>query len=67
MFSGYRKPSGFINAQNVRIRVEWPDPIQRIAMLVGTAGGTTRAVGGTVIDIIMHGDPKDWDLEVYGV
>jgi len=55
------------NVQNVRIRVEWPDPIQRIAMLVGTAGGTTRAVGGTVIDIIMHGDPKDWDLEVYGV
>tara|TARA_Y100000296_G_scaffold82525_1_gene111834 strand:- start:34 stop:1515 length:1482 start_codon:yes stop_codon:yes gene_type:complete len=57
----------FRRVQNVRVRVEWPDPIQRIAMLVGTAGGTTRAVGGTVIDILMHGEPKDWDLEVYGV
>lgn len=52
---------------SILVKVEWPDPIQRIAMLVGTAGGTTRAVGGTVIDLIYGDDPQDWDLEVYGV
>ncbi|MFN2405755.1 MAG: CCA tRNA nucleotidyltransferase [Pyrinomonadaceae bacterium] len=34
---------------------------------VRDAGGRALLVGGCVRDALMHGQPKDWDLEVYGV
>ena len=38
-----------------------------LARAVRDAGGRALLVGGCVRDMLMRGQPKDWDLEVYGV
>ena len=38
-----------------------------LARLVAAKGGRAMLVGGCVRDELMGVDPKDWDLEVYGV
>jgi tRNA nucleotidyltransferase (CCA-adding enzyme) len=44
-----------------------PDRIIRLAMTVREQGGRALLVGGCVRDDLMHRQPKDWDLEVYGI
>lgn len=44
-----------------------PEKVIALATAVRDAGGRALHVGGTVRDIIMGIQPKDWDLEVYGV
>src|SRR5687768_4808882 len=41
--------------------------ITRLAESVQVAGGRAMLVGGCVRDELMGVEPKDWDLEVYGV
>ena len=44
-----------------------PQKILRLAKIVGEAGGRALLVGGCVRDRIMQVEPKDWDVEIYGV
>ena len=44
-----------------------PDQIMRLATAVRDEGGRALLVGGCVRDELMGTQPKDWDLEVYGV
>jgi tRNA nucleotidyltransferase (CCA-adding enzyme) len=44
-----------------------PEKVVALARAVRDAGGRALHVGGSVRDLIMGGQPKDWDLEVYGV
>lgn len=44
-----------------------PEKILRLARAVKTTGGRALLVGGCVRDELMNIEPKDWDLEVYGV
>jgi tRNA nucleotidyltransferase (CCA-adding enzyme) len=44
-----------------------PDRIIRLAMTMREQGGRALLVGGCVRDDLMHRQPKDWDLEVYGI
>ncbi|HKS28857.1 MAG TPA: HD domain-containing protein [Pyrinomonadaceae bacterium] len=44
-----------------------PEKILRLARAVRTAGGRALLVGGCVRDWLMGVEPKDWDVEVYGV
>lgn len=44
-----------------------PDLIIRLAMAVRDHGGRALLVGGCVRDELMGLQPKDWDLEVYGI
>ncbi|MDX6696515.1 MAG: tRNA nucleotidyltransferase (CCA-adding enzyme) [Blastocatellia bacterium] len=44
-----------------------PDKILRLARVIRDAGGRALMVGGCVRDRLMQVEPKDWDLEVYGV
>lgn len=44
-----------------------PDKVLKIAEAVRAAGGRALLVGGCVRDPLMHRQPKDWDLEVYGI
>ena len=44
-----------------------PDLIIRLAMAVRGHGGRALLVGGCVRDELMGLQPKDWDLEVYGI
>ncbi len=46
---------------------EIPDQVLKIAQTVQVAGGRALLVGGCVRDELMGVQPKDWDLEVYGV
>jgi tRNA nucleotidyltransferase (CCA-adding enzyme) len=47
--------------------VEIPDLVSRIAGAVREQGGRALLVGGCVRDDLMGRQPKDWDLEVYGI
>jgi tRNA nucleotidyltransferase (CCA-adding enzyme) len=47
--------------------VEIPDLVSKIAGAVREEGGRALLVGGCVRDELMGRQPKDWDLEVYGV
>jgi tRNA nucleotidyltransferase (CCA-adding enzyme) len=47
--------------------VKIPDQIISIAQTVKAAGGRAMLVGGCVRDELMGIDPKDWDVEVYGI
>jgi tRNA nucleotidyltransferase (CCA-adding enzyme) len=49
------------------VPVEIPDLVSKIAGAVREAGGRALLVGGCVRDELMGQQPKDWDLEVYGV
>ena len=44
-----------------------PDRIVRLAVTVRERGGRALLVGGCVRDELMRRQPKDWDLEVYGI
>jgi tRNA nucleotidyltransferase (CCA-adding enzyme) len=44
-----------------------PDKVLSLAKTVGDAGGRALLVGGCVRDELMEKQPKDWDVEVYGV
>jgi tRNA nucleotidyltransferase (CCA-adding enzyme) len=44
-----------------------PEKILRLAQKVRAEGGRALLVGGCVRDALMGGEPKDWDVEVYGV
>jgi tRNA nucleotidyltransferase (CCA-adding enzyme) len=44
-----------------------PEKILNLARAIQNAGGRALLVGGCVRDQLMSREPKDWDLEVYGV
>jgi tRNA nucleotidyltransferase (CCA-adding enzyme) len=44
-----------------------PEMIMSIAKRVESAGGSALLVGGAVIDTIQGREPKDWDIEVFGL
>src|SRR5258707_8842742 len=44
-----------------------PDTVLSLATAVRSEGGRALLVGGCVRDELMGQQPKDWDLEVYGV
>ena len=44
-----------------------PDKVVELAQAVRAMGGRALLVGGCVRDDLMGNQPKDWDLEVYGV
>ncbi len=44
-----------------------PDKILKLAREVRALGGRALLVGGCVRDFLMGVEPKDWDVEVYGV
>src|SRR5215471_19063192 len=56
----------FIN-YTLQETVNVPKIILDIASAVGEAGGRALLVGGCVRDELMGKEPKDWDLEVYGI
>src|SRR5437667_6083759 len=47
--------------------MDFPEPILALANAVRDAGGRALLVGGCVRDELMGRQPKDWDVEVYGV
>ena len=44
-----------------------PEKVLKLAQRVHLAGGRALLVGGCVRDVLMGGEPKDWDVEVYGI
>src|SRR6267378_2488459 len=44
-----------------------PENVVAIARAVRDAGGRALLVGGCVRDLLMSIEPKDWDVEVYGI
>ncbi len=44
-----------------------PDRVLNIAQAVRAEGGRALLVGGCVRDELMGQQPKDWDLEIYGI
>jgi len=44
-----------------------PERVLNLAQVVRDAGGRALLVGGCARDPLMGREPKDWDLEVYGV
>ena len=46
---------------------ELPDTIPEIARAVRAEGGRALLVGGCVRDKLMGREPKDWDLEIFGI
>jgi tRNA nucleotidyltransferase (CCA-adding enzyme) len=44
-----------------------PDKVISLANTVRDAGGRALLVGGCVRDALMGNQPKDWDLEIYGI
>src|SRR5213594_4583954 len=46
---------------------EIPERVLALARAVRDAGGRALLVGGCVRDELMGQQPKDWDLEVYGI
>lgn len=46
---------------------EIPETVLKLAGNIRDAGGRALLVGGCVRDVIMGTQPKDWDLEVYGI
>src|SRR6266849_9658941 len=49
------------------ITMDVPERVLRLAESVRDAGGRALLVGGCVRDTLMGKQPKDWDVEVYGV
>ena len=44
---------------------EIPQKVVSLSLAINDAGGRALLVGGCVRDMLMGGQPKDWDLEVY--
>lgn len=54
----------------VRFRIEDPalaGPLRRIEQLIRRAGGRTWLVGGCVRDLVLGRQPRDLDLEIFGL
>ncbi|HET9525941.1 MAG TPA: HD domain-containing protein [Pyrinomonadaceae bacterium] len=45
----------------------FPEKVMVLARVIQEAGGRALLVGGCVRDELMGNEPKDWDLEVYGL
>ena len=46
---------------------QFPDKVVDLAEAIRAAGGRALLVGGCVRDPLLGSQPKDWDLEVYGL
>ena len=46
---------------------QFPEKVINLAQAVGVEGGRALLVGGCVRDLLMGHEPKDWDVEVYGI
>ena len=46
---------------------KFPQKVVDLSEAVRAAGGRALLVGGCVRDLLMGHEPKDWDLEVYGI
>ena len=46
---------------------QFPEKVLALAQAVHEAGGRALLVGGCVRDLLMGQEPKDWDIEVYGI
>lgn len=44
-----------------------PEKVLKLAQAVRSEGGRALLVGGCVRDSLMGNEPKDWDVEVYGI
>jgi hypothetical protein len=44
-----------------------PDKIIELAKIINSNSGRAMLVGGCVRDELMNVEPKDWDIEVYGI
>ncbi len=51
----------------MKIQINIPAPINKVKQAVVAAGGRVFLVGGAVVDAIQGRQPKDWDLEVFGL
>lgn len=49
------------------MRLALPQKVLHLAEVIRQEGGRALLVGGCVRDLLMTGEPKDWDIEVYGV
>ena len=49
------------------MKLDLPEKVVKLAEAVRADGGRALLVGGCVRDELMSTQPKDWDLEVYGV
>ncbi len=47
--------------------LELPAPLKQALLALESAGGTCRIVGGSVRDALLGIQPKDFDVEVYGL
>lgn len=46
---------------------QFPEKVINLAQAARVAGGRALLVGGCVRDLLMGQEPKDWDVEVYGI
>lgn len=46
---------------------QFPEKVINLAQAVRVEGGHALLVGGCVRDLLMGQEPKDWDVEVYGI
>ncbi|MDQ6785614.1 MAG: HD domain-containing protein [Acidobacteriota bacterium] len=49
------------------MKIKLPEKIIKLAEIVKAKGGRAMLVGGCVRDELMGIEPKDWDLEIYGI
>ncbi len=49
------------------MKIDVPEKVLNLAQAIRDAGGRALLVGGCVRDALMEKQPKDWDVEVYGV
>jgi tRNA nucleotidyltransferase (CCA-adding enzyme) len=49
------------------VRFDLPDTLMQVMDVIRAASGKPLLVGGAVADLHMGEDPKDWDIEVYGL
>ncbi|HSK70972.1 MAG TPA: hypothetical protein VK892_04710, partial [Pyrinomonadaceae bacterium] len=47
--------------------MELREKIQKLAKIIKQNGGRAMLVGGCVRDALMGFEPKDWDVEIYGI
>src|SRR6476620_6073360 len=46
---------------------QFPEKVINLAQAISAEGGRALLVGGCVRDLVMAHEPKDWDVEVYGI
>jgi len=51
----------------MKIQLQVPEVVRKISSRVRQAGGSSLLVGGAVVDAINESEPKDWDIEVFGL